>query len=43
MKRIVMGFRGVRFVVHVLLRVVFGGKMEKLVGGGREWVMELGE
>ena len=24
-----MGFRGMRFVVHVVLREIFGGKMEK--------------
>jgi len=27
-----MGFRGMRFVVHVVLREIFGGKMEKLKG-----------
>jgi hypothetical protein len=36
MERIVMGFRGVRFVVHVMLREIFGGKMGKLTGGWRE-------
>ena len=33
MDRIVMGFRRMRFVV---LREIFGGKMEKLTGGLRE-------
>ena len=28
-----MGFRGMGFVVHVVLREIFGGKMEKLAGG----------
>ena len=28
-----MGFRGIRFVVYVVLREIFGGKMEKLTGG----------
>jgi hypothetical protein len=32
-ERIVIGFRGMRFVVHVVLREIFGGKMEKLTGG----------
>jgi hypothetical protein len=36
MERIVMSFRGMRFVVHVVLREIFGGKMEKLTGGWRE-------
>ena len=31
-----MGFRGMGFVVHVVLREIFGGKMEKLTGGWRE-------
>ena len=31
-----MGFRGMGFVVHVVLRVIFGGEMEKLTGGWRE-------
>ena len=30
-----MGFRKVRFVVHVVLREIFGGKMEKFTGGWR--------
>ena len=36
-----MDFRGMRFVVCVLLREIFGGKMEKLTGGWREllWVL----
>ena len=29
MERIVMGFRGMAFVVNVVLREIFGGKMEK--------------
>ena len=29
-----MGFMGMRFVVHGLLREIFGGKMEKLTA---EW------
>jgi hypothetical protein len=33
MERIVMGFSEMRFVVHVVLREIFGGKMEKLTGG----------
>ena len=32
-----MGFRGMRFVVHVELREIFGGEMEKLTGGWREF------
>ena len=32
-----MGFRGVGFVVHVVLKEIFGGKMEKLTGGWREF------
>ena len=31
-----MGFRGMRFVVHVVLREIFVGEMEKLTGGLRE-------
>ena len=31
-----MGFRRILFVVHVVLREIFGGKMEKLTGGWRE-------
>ena len=31
-----MGFRRMRFVVHVVLREIFGGKMEKLTGRWRE-------
>ena len=31
-----MGFKGMLFVVHVVLRELFGGKMEKLTGGWRE-------
>jgi hypothetical protein len=30
-----MGFRGMGFVVHLVLREIFGGKMEKLTGGWR--------
>jgi hypothetical protein len=36
MEIIVMGFRGMGFVVHLVLREIFGGKMEKLTGGRRE-------
>ena len=31
-----MGFRGMRFVVHVVLREIFVAKLEKLTGGWRE-------
>ena len=31
-----MGFRGMGFGVHVVLREIFGGEMEKLTGGWRE-------
>ena len=31
-----MGFGGMRFVVNVVLREIFGGEMEKLTGGWRE-------
>ena len=31
-----MGFRGMSFVVHVVLWEIFGGEMEKLTGGWRE-------
>jgi len=34
LEKIVMGFRGMRFVV---LREILGGEMEKLTGGWREW------
>jgi hypothetical protein len=37
MERIIMDFRGMRFVVHVVLGEIFGGKMEKLTGGWGEW------
>ena len=30
-----MGFREMGFVVHVVLREIFGGEMEKLTGGWR--------
>jgi hypothetical protein len=33
MGKVVMGFRRMRFVVHVVVREIFGGKMEKLTGG----------
>ena len=33
MLKIVMGFRRMRFVVHVVLREILGGEMEKLTGG----------
>ena len=36
MERIVIGFRRMRFVVHVVLREIFVGEMEKLPGGWRE-------
>jgi hypothetical protein len=36
MEKIVMGFNRMRFVVHVVLREIFGGKMEKLTGGWRK-------
>jgi hypothetical protein len=36
MEQIVMDFRRMRFVVHVVLREIFGGKMEKLTGGWRK-------
>ena len=36
MDRIVLGFSGMRFVVHVVLREIFGGEVEKLTGGWRE-------
>ena len=32
-----MGFRGMGFVVCVMLREIFGGKMEKLTGEWREF------
>ena len=38
-----MVFRGLGFVVHVLLRDIFGGKLEKLTGGFREFERALGE
>ena len=31
-----MVFRGMGFVVHVVLKEIFGGKMETLTGGWRE-------
>ena len=31
-----MGFRGMKFVVCVVLREIFGGKMEKSTGEWRE-------
>ena len=31
-----MGVGGMRFGVHVVLREIFGGEMEKLTGGWRE-------
>ena len=36
MEKIVMGFRGMGFEVHVVLREIFRRKMEKLRGGCRE-------
>ena len=36
MERIVIGFRRMGFVVHVVLREIFGGEMEKITGGWRE-------
>jgi hypothetical protein len=38
-----MGFRRMRFVVHVVLREIFCGKMEKLTGRWRELCWALGE
>ena len=35
-KRILMDFMGMGFAVHVVLREIFGGEMEKLTGGWRE-------
>ena len=32
-----MGFRGMGFVVHVVLREIFGGEMEKITGGWRKF------
>ena len=37
MERILKVFRGMGFVVHVVLRDLFGCKMEKLTGGWREF------
>ena len=34
-----MGFRGMGFVVHVVLKEIFGGEMEKLTGGLEKIVM----
>ena len=31
-----MCFRGMGFVVHVVLKEIFGGKSEKLTGGWRK-------
>jgi hypothetical protein len=36
MERILMGFVRMRYVVHVVLREIFGGKMENLTGGWGE-------
>ena len=33
---VIMCFMGMGFVVHVVLREIFGGEMEKLTGGWRE-------
>ena len=33
MENTVKGFRGMGFVVHMVLREKFGGEMEKLTGG----------
>jgi hypothetical protein len=43
MEKSVMGFRLMGFVVDVLLRKLFGGKMEKLTEGWREMKWALGE
>ena len=32
-----MNFRGMGFVVHVVLKEIFGGKMEKLTGDGENF------
>ena len=37
-----MGSRGIRFVVHMVLKKIFGGEMEKLPGGFRELYWALG-
>jgi hypothetical protein len=37
MERILMSFRGMRFFVRVVLREIFGGKMDTLTGGWREF------
>ena len=34
-----MGFIGMGFVVHVVLKEIFGGKMEKLTWGRRKFSM----
>jgi hypothetical protein len=31
-----MGFRGMRFVLHMVMRKICGGKMEKITGGCRK-------
>ena len=36
MERILKGFRGMGFVICVVLREILDGKMEKLIGGWRE-------
>ena len=38
-----MCFRGIGFVVHEVLREIFGGEMEKLPGGWRVLSCSLGE
>jgi len=43
MERIIMGFRGMRFVVHVMLWEIFGGEMEKLTEGWRKLYWTVGE
>jgi hypothetical protein len=36
MGKVVMGFREMRFMVHVVIRKICSGKMDKLTGGWRE-------
>ena len=43
MKKFLKGFRGMGFVVQMVVRVIFGGENEKLTGGWREFYMAFGE
>ena len=43
MKKILMGFSGMRFFVQLVLRDLFGGKLEKSTGGWRELERSLGK